>query len=154
MFDDGFQGRQVRECLALPGTSEEGIGDSGPPVYGVTVTGTQQIAAFRACAAEIEGAVVTEAGISRPADPAANVLTAGQQAFIEECLSGNVESALSAPGFVGRTYEEVAAPNERPVNPVRVLGRDGNCLDREDDRRENRVNVIIEDGTVIWAGRF
>jgi hypothetical protein len=36
----------------------------------------------------------------------------------------------------------------------RVVGRDGQCLSRDDDRRNDRVNFIIDDGVVIWAGRF
>jgi len=35
---------------------------------------------------------------------------------------------------------------------VRVLGRDGNCEDRHDDRNEGRVNLYLHDGVVVWAG--
>lgn len=78
-------------------------------------------------------------------------LTAQQQRFIEQCLSG--DTPLPAPGFVGRTEAEATYANEDDVT-WRVIGRDNRCLDRTPDAHEDRVNLILDDGIVIWAGRF
>ena len=62
-----------------------------------------------------------------------------------------------APEHVG--LPEDVAVRTRPsaaatVRDVRVIGRDGACLDRTDDSRPERVNLIVVDRRVVWAGRF
>lgn len=46
---------RVRECLALPGTSDAVELQSEPPQYEVTVTGAEEIDAFQACADAVPG---------------------------------------------------------------------------------------------------
>lgn len=153
VFDEELQGRQARACMDLPGTSEDGVDTSLPPGYGVTVTGTEQIAAFRDCAEKIEGAVVREVGISRPGVVATEpALTDEQQAFIDSCVGQ--ENALHAPGLAGRAEADVMRSDS--LNPIqkRVVGRDGECLARTRDRVNSRFNLIVDRGKVIWAGRF
>lgn len=135
----------VQRCFSETGLKELSTLTSLPPSHSGKITGRGAADALKACVAEgAPGATVFLTPLS----------TAAQQAFIEECLGGNYRTALPAPGLLGRTYEDVAPPNEKPVNVVRVVGQDGRCRDREDDRQDKRVNVIIENGVVIWAGRF
>ncbi|MFF4988338.1 hypothetical protein ACFY19_14170 [Streptosporangium saharense] len=44
---------------------------------------------------------------------------------------------------------EAAAGHE-----VRVLGENGKCADGTDDYRNERINLVIEDGKVIWASMY
>lgn len=71
--------------------------------------------------------------------------------FVEQCVGA--ESADLVPEFVGLTEAQLM---ERlgMKTMYRVVGRDGLCLDRNDTRSPNRLNVIVEDTRVVWAGRF
>ena len=73
--------------------------------------------------------------------------------FISRCVGS--EQAADAPEYVGLT-EDQANRTKQPdtVNAVRVVGQDGACLGRTRDLRRDRVNLIITDGEVVWAGRF
>lgn len=37
---------------------------------------------------------------------------------------------------------------------TRVIGRDGTCLGARNDSNQLRLNLVIEDGVVLWAARF
>lgn len=76
------------------------------------------------------------------------------EAFIERCLGNDRGQASPADGYVGTSEADIdrMITDDRPV--IRVLGRNGECSDRDDDLRTDRVNVLIAGGEVIWAGRF
>lgn len=80
------------------------------------------------------------------------VLTPAQQAFVDSCVGP--ENAPLEPQYVGMSEAEANPPNSYRPYPTRVVGRDGKCLGRTKDLQGNRVNLIVEDGKVIWAGRF
>lgn len=63
------------------------------------------------------------------------------------------DSARFAEEFVGLSEDE-AAERVTTSGGLRVVARDGECLGRNDDFRTDRVNVIVQDGIVVWAGRF
>lgn len=54
--------------------------------------------------------------------------------------------------YNGMTVTEAEAAADGDV--VRVVGRDGTCLDATSDRRSDRVNVYVEDGEVAQARRY
>lgn len=72
--------------------------------------------------------------------------------FIQRCVSN--EQAQTASGYVGLTEDEAGRRAVEQGQEIRVVGRDGTCLDRTSDLREGRVNVIIVAGRVLWVGRF
>lgn len=76
-------------------------------------------------------------------------LTPEQRAFVAFCTG--TERPLPAADHVGLT-EQAATAAYGPS--TRVVGRDGQCLGRTLDHREDRVNLVVEDGAVVWAGRF
>ena len=84
-------------------------------------------------------------------DNADQTQVSGTQAFVEQCIGA--QAVDLAPEFVGLTEAELRARITTEALR-RVVGRDGICSDRNDDRNRKRVNVIIEDGRVAWAGRF
>lgn len=77
-----------------------------------------------------------------------------------ETTSSFVASRLGAetsvpllPDLVGRP--ESALADLAAGTPVRVLGRDGECVPaRTADLNPNRINVIITAGTIVWAAHF
>lgn len=73
-------------------------------------------------------------------------------AFIERCVSD--EQQHLAPELLGLTEEGLQARLREEDVPHRLVGRDGECLGRLRDLRPERVNVLVEDGRVVWAGRF
>lgn len=63
-------------------------------------------------------------------------------------------SSSSADEHVGLSLEEAQARAQAAGWTVRVLGADGDCRDRTDDLRQNRVNVYVADGPVRAARRY
>ena len=55
-------------------------------------------------------------------------------------------------GYNGEDEEAVSADLVTGGHEVRVLGRDGGCEDRHDDRNPERINLYVVDGRVVWAG--
>ena len=72
-------------------------------------------------------------------------------AFIERCVAG--EQLDLAPELLGLTEDDLQSVLEDGTD-LRVIGRDGDCLAQRRDLRPERVNVLVEDGRVVWAGRF
>lgn len=54
--------------------------------------------------------------------------------------------------YNGMTVAEVVAAGD--VDVVRVVGRDGSCLDVTSDLRDDRLSVYLEDGKVAQARRY
>lgn len=78
-------------------------------------------------------------------------LPARTAAFLERC-AGDGQPDL-APQFLGLTEDGLRARLGDDAG-WRLVGRDGECLVRADDLRPERVNVLVEDGRVVWAARF
>lgn len=76
--------------------------------------------------------------------------------FINRCVGR--EDVPLAPAFVGLDEDKATREESRVlaenVTTIRVIGRDGSCLGRTRDLRSDRVNLIVMDGEVVWAGRF
>ena len=60
----------------------------------------------------------------------------------------------AADAYEGLTLAEAEARAGREAEVVRVLGEDGECNDRTDDRRTDRVSLYLEGGEVVRARRF
>lgn len=60
----------------------------------------------------------------------------------------------AAEGYQGLTLAEAEARAVSQGDQVRVLGRDGECVDATADLRKDRVSVYLEDGEVVRARRF
>ena len=64
------------------------------------------------------------------------------------------DHAYGAEEYVGLSLQEATKRAESAGLTLRVLGTDGDCMDRTDDRRSNRVNFYVESETVRTAARF
>ena len=64
------------------------------------------------------------------------------------------QSARTRADLIGRSLSDVTSTETAAGHKVRVLGENGNCADRRDDYRNKRVNIVIQDGKVIWASMF
>jgi hypothetical protein len=65
----------------------------------------------------------------------------------------DVPHGWPAPGLVGRTEDEATAAADDQGWSVRVVARDGAAQVRTEDLREDRVNLVVEDGVVTAAAR-
>lgn len=70
----------------------------------------------------------------------------------DACFDGS--GGAPADGYAGLTLAEAEARAARAGQVVRVLGEDGDCNDRTDDLRTDRVSLYLEDGEVVRARRF
>lgn len=59
-----------------------------------------------------------------------------------------------ADEYVGSSLDEAQARAEAEGWEVRVLGVDGDCDGRTDERRQNRVTHYVEDAVVKAAARY
>ena len=139
---------EVEACLALPGVTGSSVQESFPATYELSALGPAADTLAR-CLGDITAARVVERGVSVAQG-------AGLEAFIKECVGA--ETARSADEYHGLTEGE-ATRTKRPesadtITTSRVVGRDGECLFRTADFRSDRVNLLIADGKVVWAGRF
>lgn len=69
-------------------------------------------------------------------------------AAVRQCVGAGF---VVEDGFNGEAEEAVSADIVAGGREVRVLGRDGGCEDRNDDRNLERVNLYVY-GLVVWAG--
>lgn len=67
---------------------------------------------------------------------------------------GKVDGSEGDADYVGLTVEEAEQLASSRGFDSRVLGRDGECADRTDDRRPRRVNFYVEDAKVKAATSF
>jgi hypothetical protein len=70
----------------------------------------------------------------------------------DACFGGS--GGPTAAAYEGLALAEAEARARREGEVVRVLGEDGDCNDRTDDRDTQRVSVYLEDGEVVRARRF
>lgn len=64
------------------------------------------------------------------------------------------DRSYAADNYLGLSSDEAEARARAEDLEVRILGIDGNCEDRTDDLRRNRVNFYLEDGVVTAAARY
>lgn len=132
-------------CLNLPTVGATSISDT-PPLSYVAYAAGPAVADLDQCLDDVPGAAV-EVQQGAPGNPV------GLQEFISRCV-GREDAEPAPDGYVGLTEQQLRDSPPDPANPPRIVGRDRVCLDRTDDRRPERVNVIIDDSRVVWAGRF
>lgn len=70
----------------------------------------------------------------------------------DTCFGGSDGPTVDA--YEGLTLAEAEARARQDGQVVRVLGADGECEDRTDDRDTGRVSLYLEDGEVVRARRF
>lgn len=129
----------TERCLALPGVTGGPVTDSVPAFYSLAAAG-DDVPALRSCLAKI-GADAEEIE-GRPGE------RRGQAESIEQCTRGE---AKADQRYIGLTETQV---RQAHPGPVRVICRDRVFLDRTSDYQQDRLNIVVEQGTVIWAGRF
>lgn len=132
-------------CLNLPGVGATSISDMPPQSYVAYAAGAA-VAELDLCLDDVPGAAV-EVQQGAPGNPV------GIQEFIQRCV-GREDTESAPDGYVGLTEQQLRDSPPNPEDPPRIVGRDRVCLDRTDDRRPERVNVILDDSRVVWAGRF
>lgn len=79
----------------------------------------------------------------------ADTLSPDLRDLLEQCI-GREPHITETDTFVGLSEAQLAELRGGP--PRRVVGRDGECLDRTDELRPGRLNLILEDGAVVWSG--
>lgn len=130
----------AERCLSLPGVTGGPVTDTAPAVYSLAAAGGD-VAALRSCVNDI-GADVGEI-VGRPGEER------GQAESIEQCVRG--ETSAVEERYIGMTESQV---RDAEPEPVRVICRDRVFLDRTSDYRPDRLNIVVEQGVVVWAGRF
>ncbi len=75
---------------------------------------------------------------------------AGTAAAVDRCVSG--QERHRAPELLGLTEDGLEALLGDGTG-LRVIGRDGDCVAERRDLRPERVDVLLEDGRVVWASR-
>ena len=73
--------------------------------------------------------------------------------LVERCLGSN-RIGHATDQFSGLSEKKAHEKAEAQGLEVRVLGREKECFDRTDDQRDNRLNILLVDGAVVWADRF
>lgn len=143
----GFQNEKAPEytaaaerCLTLPGVSGGPVNSASPAFYSLAADGGN-VAELRRC--------VTDIGADAQEVPGRPGEERGRAEFIANCVEG--EGASAEDRFVGMSEAEV---EEAVAGPVRVICRDRVFLDRTTDRHPTRLNIVVEQGLVIWAGSF
>lgn len=68
--------------------------------------------------------------------------------LIRGCVGYSAETMVVAPQYIGLPESELPSLSD---TEIRVLARDGRCLDRFDDLLRGRINLIVADGIVVWA---
>jgi hypothetical protein len=132
-------------CLNLPTVGATSISDQ-PPLSYVAYAAGPAVAELDRCLEDVPGAAV-EVQQGAPGNPL------GLQEFIDRCV-GREDAEPAQDGYVGLTEQQLQDSPPDQENPARIVGRDRVCLDRTADRRPERVNVIIDDSRVVWAGHF
>jgi hypothetical protein len=128
------------QCLRLPGVDGGPVADHRPAPYSLWAAG-DPVEPLRDCVGGVEGVDVAMV-VGRPGDEL------GRAELLERCVEGTeVEDR-----WVGMTEQQVRDAD--PVRPVRVICKDRVFLDRTSDSHADRLNLVIEQGRVIWAGRF
>lgn len=142
----GFQTDRAAEyeeaanaCLDLPGVTGRPVTDTVPAFYSLSATGPD-VEALKSCVTAI-GADVEEVP-GRPGQ------AHGQAEFVRRCVGA--EQVSPDERYLGWTEEEVRTATQ----PVRVICRDRVYLDRTTDGHSERLNLVVENGKVVWAGHF
>ena len=97
--------------------------------------------------------------------PAAAVSSPSGYAWEQDCGTRAAERAphnpqrrddpsYNADEYVGLSIAEARSKAKDAGLDVRLLGVDGDCEDRTDDLRSDRVNFYVEDETVKAAARY
>lgn len=137
---------RMTTCLNLPGVRAGAISETPPLSYAAYAAG-KQASDLERCLRDVAGAGVEE----QPGAPGSRV---GLQEFIERCVGKDQAGRAPDQDYVGLTEDQVDTASPDRTQAPRIVGRDRVCLGRDDDRQENRVNIILDDYRVVWAGRF
>lgn len=141
-------GVAVDACRALPGVSSVATGATLPGDDRLAARG-KDADALGECLDAVPGARVDR----MHGDPGEG---AGLATFIARCVGA--ETYVAAPDYVGLPETEATHTKQptssRPVDDVRVIGRDGECLAMDLNVCRDRVNLLVANGKVVWAQRF
>jgi hypothetical protein len=74
----------------------------------------------------------------------------------DECFlgDGSLRDEGQLGAYNGLTVEQAKQRAADDGDVLRVIGQDGDCFDRTSDRRNDRVNVYVEDGEVVRARAY
>lgn len=132
----------LQQCFDAPSTSAHAVLTGRQPAFGVVVTGREMMEAFRSCIDAVSNVKMYEVLVDRR--------SAADKAFIDRCVGLTKEPV--AAEVIGLTEHQVelflGSDTDR-----RVIARDGKCLGHTRDLRPERVNLLVQDGKVIWATR-
>lgn len=134
--------KSVNTCRGLPGVTGGPVSEYDPPMFSLAAAG-DAVADLRKCLDAVKG-VDVEKIEGRPGEER------GQAESIKRCADGSRVEV--EPRYVGMTQEEF--DEARPVGPVRVICKDRVFLDRTSDHNADRLNLVIENNQIVWAGRF
>lgn len=142
----GFQNEQAdlyqaaaERCRDLPGVTGGPVNESFPATYSLAAAGADA-SRLRSCLADIGASVEEIEG--RPGE------RRGRAEAVERCVRGEADAEQR---YIGLTESQL---QQTEPGPVRVICRDRVVLGRTSDNRPERLNIVVENGTIIWAGRF
>lgn len=67
------------------------------------------------------------------------------------CIPPAPVTARERADLVGQILATAARKEAATGHKIRALGEDGKCADAHDDLNPKRVNVVIQNGKIIWA---
>lgn len=111
---------ELNTCLSLPGTSDSMILYSNPPIYGVTVAGSAQMADFEACIEAGVGVYIEQTRTTPAVDFPGLPGHPGDVQFAEICLSSNGHECRSVSRHVDGSRDR-ALPLARAFATARPL---------------------------------
>lgn len=132
----------VNECRSLTGVTGGPVSESDPPLFSLAAEG-DAVADLGRCLDGLKG-VDVERIEGRPGEER------GQDASIKRCANGS--RVKTEPRHIGMTNDEFK--KARQPGPVRIICKDRVFLDRTSDHNADRLNLVIENNRIVWAGRF
>ncbi len=134
--------QSVNKCRSFPGVTGGPVSEAEPPMFSLAGEG-DAVADLRKCLDGVKGVDLEEID-GRPGEER------GRAESIKRCAEGlRVEVE---PRYAGMTQAEF--DEARPPGPIRVICKDRVFLDRTSDHNADRLNLVIENNRIVWAGRF
>lgn len=135
--------RGVGEPLPEPARRERRTGHRVRAAHVQPQASGDSVEALRSCLGDLKG-IDLETIKGRPGDER------GQAESIKRCADGS--RIKVEPRYVRMTQQEF--DEARPAGPIRVICKDRVFLDRTSDYQPDRLNLVVEQDRIVWAGRF
>ncbi|MBK9180090.1 MAG: hypothetical protein IPM45_11100 [Acidimicrobiales bacterium] len=116
-----------------------------------TIRAAGRTPARRAAALAVSAALILGTAGACGDDDSGTATTSGADASTTTTPSPSTTTPAELEGYIGLTVEEAGALADEEGRPWRVVEEDGEPLPATMDLIENRVNLVVQDGTVVGA---